>query len=122
MQHTLQIYEELRSAEFSDRQASAITRAITDCVDEKSADLTTQQETQGVKRDLKDEILQFRSEAQQEFTSIRSEIAALRAEMHQKISDIRSELKSLELRLIQYIFAQGIVVVGSVVTILHFIK
>ena len=140
MHHTLQIYEELRSAEFSDRQASAITRAITECVDEKSLNLTTQQQTQGVKRELQDEIIEFRSEVQeefakirlefvsvrQEFVAVRAEIAALgsaiRAEMHEAISGVCSEIKSLELRMIQSIFAQGVVVVGSVVSILHFIK
>ncbi len=104
MVHTLEIFEELKSAALSDAQARAITHAVQRGI-----------EIHPFQQDLKITEDGLRSDLVATEQRLKKEMLAMKLELIQDVTQ-------LEMRLIKYIFAQAVVVIGSVVTLLHFLK
>ncbi len=101
------------------------------------ADLVTKQEFQLGFQELKTDVRSLRQESKQDlailkqefqlgFQELKNDIQSSRQEARQEATLIRQEMQKtssdLEMRLIKYIFAQGGVVIGTVITALHFLK
>ena len=100
---TLSIARKLSSSGVKREQAEAIADVVADAVDQQYGELAT-----------KDFV-------RNQISTVRGEVSDLRGDMNTQISDLRgdmnTQISALETRLVRWIVATGLVVVGLLITV-----
>ena len=100
---TLSIARKLSSSGGKREQAEAIADVVADAVDQQYGELAT-----------KDFV-------RNQISTVRGEVSDLRGDMNTQISDLRgdmnTQISALETRLVRWIVATGLVVVGLLITL-----
>ncbi len=119
MVDTLSIARKLSGSGVKREQAEVFAEVVADVADQQYADLATKDFVSSQISIVRGEVIELRGDMNAQNSELRAEISELRGDMNTQISELRggmnAQISALETRLVRWIVATGLVVIGLLV-------